>query len=64
MMQRAALAAAPPYLKRRIEQTRELPCVRVHGSDEQLVACVKYALRLEGGGGVVFEGQERSSRGW
>ena len=58
-----AMAAAPAYLKQRVGQDRELPRVEVvereQESNEQLAACVKYALGLEGGGGVVlFEGQE------
>ena len=61
-LQRAVLAAAPKYLRGRVERGEELPRVKVverQGSDkEQLAACVKYALGLEGGGGVVFEGQE------
>ena len=28
------------------------------GQNEELVACLKYALGLEGGGSVVLEGQE------
>ena len=58
-----AMAAAPVYLKQRVGQSRELPRVDVvegeQESEEQLAACVKYALGLEGGGGVVlFEGPE------
>ena len=32
--------------------------VGIDGQNKQLVVCVKYALGVEGGGGVVFEGQE------
>ena len=57
-----AIAAAPTYLKQRVGQGRELPRVEVVQSeeeeDERLTACVKYALGLEGGGVVLFEGQE------
>jgi hypothetical protein len=46
-----------------VAQAQELPGVRVaesHGqASEELAACLKYALGLEGGGGVMlFEGQE------
>lgn len=54
--QRRLVAAAPTYLKQRVAHGHQLPQVQVHGSDEQLVACVKYALGLEGGVGVVLEG--------
>ncbi len=48
-----ALAAAPAYLKDRVAEGRELPRVAVlRGEDEERVACLKYALGLEGGGGV------------
>jgi hypothetical protein len=59
--QRAALGPAPPHLKGRIAWATELPRVDVGGQEdeEELAACVKYALGLEGGGGVVLvEGQE------
>ena len=36
-------------------QEQELLRVEIQGEDEQLVACIKYALGLEGGGGVVFD---------
>ena len=53
--------AIPPYLVGRVAQGQELPRVFIdHNGDdkeEQLMACVKYALGLDGGGGVVFEGQ-------
>ena len=64
-----AVAAAPAYLRGRVAEGRELPAVVVvvdddsHGccchseEDEKLVACVKYALGLEGGGGVHEEGE-------
>lgn len=32
--------------------------VGMEGADEKVVACIKYALGLEGGGGVVLEGHE------
>jgi hypothetical protein len=42
-----------------VAQAQELPRVSIRHDDEQLAACVKCALGLEGGGGVVvFEGQE------
>jgi hypothetical protein len=48
-----ALLAAPPYLKSRVAAGRELPSVQVlEGENEELVACLKYALGLEDGGGV------------
>ena len=55
--------AVPAHLAGRLAQAHELPRVFIqHDSvdeeQEQLVACVKYALGLEGGGGVVFEGRE------
>jgi ankyrin repeat protein len=60
MQQEKALAAAPPYLKGRVAEGRALPAVAVmeeegeegegeQQDEEQLVACVKYALGLEGG---------------
>ena len=60
------VAVAPPYLKQRMAQAWELPRVRVvqgpaqdkDDEEEKLVACLKYALGLEGGGGVVVEGQK------
>ena len=64
LQQQAAIAAAPIYLKQRVAQAQELPRVAIqhnHHEEEQekLAACVKYALGLEGGGGVVlFEGEE------
>lgn len=54
----AALAAAPVYFKQRVAQGRLLPHVAIKICDEQLRACLKYVLGLEGGGGVVIEGQE------
>jgi hypothetical protein len=59
IQQEKALAAAPAYLKGRVAEGRALPAVHVMEeeesadaeNDEQLVACVKYALGLEGGGG-------------
>ena len=59
----AALAAAPVYLKQRVMEGLDLPHVEVEGEDERVVACVKYALGLEGGGGVVFEEQEEPAEG-
>ncbi len=53
--QQEAIAAAPAYLKERVAEGRELPAVEVVVDDdsseeeEELVACVKYALGLEGG---------------
>ncbi len=58
-----ALTVIPAYLKGRVAEGRELPAVEVAVDDsnkeekEELVACVKYALGLEGGGGVNEEGQ-------
>jgi hypothetical protein len=54
--QEKALAAAPAYLKGRVAEGRALPAVLVQavGEDqeqERLLACLKYALGLEGGGG-------------
>jgi ankyrin repeat protein len=60
MQQEKALAAAPPYLKGRVAEGLALPAVVVmeeegeegegqQQDEEQLVACVKYALGLEGG---------------
>ena len=51
------VAAAPVYLKQQAAQGQELPRVEINdGDDQQLVACIKYALGLEGGGGVVVFG--------
>ncbi len=50
-----AVAVAPAYLKRRVAKGRALPAVEVvegqeHGeSEKKVVACLKYALGLEGG---------------
>ena len=65
VQQQEAMAAAPVYLKQRVAQAQELPGVRVveAGEDEELAACVKYALGLEGGGGVVLEGQQELAVG-
>ena len=66
---RRAGAAAPVYLKQRVEEGRELPAVQVGGEghgqapDEELVACFKYALGLNGWGGVVLEGQQEPAVG-
>jgi hypothetical protein len=55
--QQAVLAAAPAYLKGRVAWAQELPRVQVvedkegQQDEEELVACLKYALGLEGGGG-------------
>ena len=56
----ALIAAAPKLLKTRVAFIRELPRVEVveEGRDEKLLATVKYVLGLEGGGGVMLEGQE------
>jgi hypothetical protein len=57
IQQDKALAAAPAYLKGRVGEGRALPAVRVvvvnegQNDNEELVACLKYALGLEGGGG-------------
>jgi hypothetical protein len=57
VQQEEALATAPAYLKGRVAEGRDLPAVQVvvneqeEGEDEELVACLKYALGLEGGGG-------------
>jgi hypothetical protein len=52
---RAALAAAPAYFEGRVKEGEELPAVLVEesadGANEKLLACLKYALGLEGGGG-------------
>ena len=60
MQRQASVAVAPTYLKRRVMEGHKLLRVQVAESeeDEQLVACIKYALGLEGGGVVLFEGQE------
>ena len=65
---RRLVAAASACLKDRVQRGDPLPHVQVseqgeqadeeQGKQEELAACVKYALGLEGGGGVVFEGQE------
>jgi 26S proteasome non-ATPase regulatory subunit 10 len=52
---RRAVAASPAYLKGRVAEGRQLPALAVVGGAQQnevLVACLKYALGLEGGGGV------------
>jgi hypothetical protein len=54
VQQKKALAVAPAYLKGRVAEGRVLPTVAivvVEEEDEELVACLKYALGLEGGGG-------------
>ena len=64
VQQQEAVAVAPVYLKQRVAQSEELPGVQVveHVEQEELAACLKYALGLESGGGVVFEGQEPAVR--
>jgi uncharacterized protein len=64
LQQHKAIAAAPAYLKRRVAEGRALPAVQVNeeGQSEKLVACVKYALGLEGGGGV-HEGEGPAPQG-
>lgn len=82
--QRAALAAAPSYLEKRVERGKELPDVMLvqkqwkslgkrtgngdlrqrvvsmeDAKQEEMVACLEYALGVEYGGGVHFEGQEK-----
>jgi hypothetical protein len=54
LQQEKAIAVAPAYLKGRVAEGRALPAVTVQGEgqNEELVACVKYALGLEGGGDV------------
>jgi hypothetical protein len=55
VQQEKALAVTPAYLKGRVAEGRPLPAVQViegQGENEELVACVKYVLGLEGGGGV------------
>jgi hypothetical protein len=47
--QEKALAAAPAYLKGRVEHGQKLPAVVVDSEKEKLLACLKYALGLEGG---------------
>jgi hypothetical protein len=53
--QEKALAIAPAYLKGRVAEGRALPAVLVEeaadAANEKLLACLKYALGLEGGGG-------------
>ena len=62
VQQQEAIAAAPVYLKQQVAQAQELPrasiLVHINGEEEQLMACVEYALGLEGGGIVLAEGQE------
>ena len=63
VQQQEAIAAAPINLHQRVAQVQELPRVSIQQHDddndeEELAACLKYALGLEDGGGVVFEGQE------
>jgi hypothetical protein len=58
-----AAMAGPPHLAERVAQAQELPRVSIQHNDsdeeELRAASVKYALGLEGGGGVVlFKGQE------
>ena len=52
--------AAPAYLTGRVTAEQALPAVSVIKGQEQekLAACIKYALGLEGGGGVMVDGQE------
>ncbi len=54
--QRRAVASAPVYLKGRVAEGRALPAVEVAEGqgpqNEELAACLKYALGMEGGGGV------------
>lgn len=79
--QQNAVAAAPAFLKGRVEQGVGLPVVvlvektwgvlgdgaqeftpsfrSLAAAQEKLVACVKYALGVEYGGGVHFEGEEK-----
>ena len=64
--QRAVLAAVPAFLRNRVAWGEELPGVEVEESwqggagdgddDAAVLACVKYALGLEGGGGW-YEGE-------
>ena len=67
VQQQEAIAAAPVYLKQRLAQAQGLPRVSIllHDDDEEekLMACVKYALGFEGGGGVVLEWQEEPAVG-
>ena len=63
MQRQASLAVAPAYLKGRVAAEQALPAVSVmeeqgQENEEKLAACIKYALGLEGGGMVLFEGQE------
>jgi hypothetical protein len=62
LQQEKALAAAPAYLKGRVAEGRPLPAVAVEEdgqpvgaeqqpNNEELVACLKYAMGLEAGGG-------------
>jgi uncharacterized protein len=56
MQEEKALAAAPAYLKGRVAEGRQLPAVAVVEGEEgyeieELLACLKYVLGLEGGGG-------------
>ena len=59
-LNRRAAAVAPVYLEGRAGDGRNLPRVQLveQVEQEQLAACVKYTLGLEGGGVVLFEGQE------
>ena len=56
-----AAMTVPSYLAGRVAQAHELPQVSIqhdNEEEEKLGAFLKYALGLEGGGGVVLEGQE------
>jgi hypothetical protein len=61
--------AVPPHVAGRVAQAQELPGVSIQhdddndAEDEKRAACLKYALGLEGGGGVVLEGQEEPAVG-
>ena len=60
--------AVPPHLAGRVAQAQELPRVSIQhddndGEEEKLTACLKYALGLEGGGGVLLDWQEEPAVG-
>ena len=58
------LVVAPAYLEKRVNRWGQLPQVQVmeaqSSSNEELVACVTYALGLEGGGNVVVDDVEQT----
>ena len=67
MQRQASLAVAPAYLEGRVAAEQALPAVSVvegqgQEGEEKLAACIKNVLGLEGGGMVLFEGQEPTVR--